>query len=233
MKIIGITGKSGTGKTTLSDCFGERPNVGVIHLDDVLNDIKETKYGNYIKERNKNNTPIILTNRLRFLIANNRLLFKISMFVKKIIIKKKVDEQIKEFKIKGKDAIVIDGTHLKYMTNYRMYDKVIYVRRPYEARERDLLERDGLSKIEMAERDLPYKKKFSTENWKNFDYIVDNIDGKEELRAISQSLYNEIVGIKTFDDKYSVTRDKLIPVGKNLSRGYRKAREKSKESRED
>lgn len=232
MKIIGVTGKSGAGKTTLTDFLGERSNVGVIHLDDIFTNIKETKFRNHIKGRNKNNSPKILSHRLRFAIANNRLLFKISMFSKRMLMKKKIEEQIKQFKSKGKDAVVIEGVHLKDMTNYRMYDKVIYIRRPYAAREKDLLERDGISKLEILERDLPYRRKFSTEDWKNFDYIVDNVEGTEELRAISQRMYNEIVGMKTFDDRYAVTIDRLMPMSKNLTRGFRKTRDVRERSRE-
>lgn len=83
MKIIGITGKSGAGKSTLSNFLGERVNIGVIHLDEIFNNIKESKFKNQIKGRNKNNSPKILSDRLRFTIANNRLLFKISMYLKK------------------------------------------------------------------------------------------------------------------------------------------------------
>lgn len=232
MKIIGVTGKSGVGKSTLSNFLGERANVGVIHLDDIFNNIKENKFKNQIKGRNKDNSPRILSDRLRISIANNILLFKISMFLKKILMKKKIEEQLKAFKTEGKDAVIIEGIHLKYMTDYRMFDRVIYVRRPYEAREKALLERDAIPKSEIIERDLPYRKKFSSEDWKNFDYIVDNIEGEEQLRAISQRIYNEVVGIRTFDDRYAVTIDRLMPMSRNLNRGFRKVPKVIERSRE-
>lgn len=77
------------------------------------------------------------------------------------------------------------------------------------------------------------EKNFSTEDWKNFDYIVDNVEGTEELRAVSQRIYNEIVGMKTFDDRYSVTIDKLMPMSKNLNKGFRKGRKVIEKSREE
>ena len=44
MIVIGVTGKSGAGKTTFADFLGERRNVGVIHLDDTINGVKEDKF---------------------------------------------------------------------------------------------------------------------------------------------------------------------------------------------
>ena len=40
MKLIGITGKAGAGKTTISNIMAQNYNVGVIHVDDVLKEVK-------------------------------------------------------------------------------------------------------------------------------------------------------------------------------------------------
>lgn len=43
MKLIGITGKAGAGKTTLSDMIAKHQNVGVIHVDELLKKVKKEK----------------------------------------------------------------------------------------------------------------------------------------------------------------------------------------------
>ena len=39
MKLIGVTGKAGSGKTTFSNMLAEKDNIGVIHVDDILKQI--------------------------------------------------------------------------------------------------------------------------------------------------------------------------------------------------
>ena len=38
MKIIGVMGNGGSGKTTFTTYFEQKTNVGVIHVDDILGD---------------------------------------------------------------------------------------------------------------------------------------------------------------------------------------------------
>ena len=72
MIVIGVTGKSGAGKTTFTDYLGERKNVGVIHLDDMVNRVKEDRFQKQIRKRNKNNDPVLLPSNLHAVINNNR-----------------------------------------------------------------------------------------------------------------------------------------------------------------
>ena len=54
MKLIGVTGKSGAGKTTFSDYLKENSkDIEVIHIDDLLRDIK-LKYFKFLMEKRKN-----------------------------------------------------------------------------------------------------------------------------------------------------------------------------------
>lgn len=230
MKIIGVTGKSGAGKSTFANFLGERKNVGVIHLDNVLNRIKEDKLKKQIKGRDKNNTPRVLTDKMRRFINSHKISFRLSMLIKKLLMKKRIDEQIRAFKIDGKDAVVIEGIHLAYMTDPKMYNSLIYVRRNFRKREKAITERDGISKAEIVERDIPFKRKFSSVKTSNFDYVIDNGFGKEELKAASQKIYDEVVGIKTFDERYVVKEQNLTPLrnivrvvgktGKNAKRSF-------------
>ena len=43
MKMIGITGQSGAGKTTLSNMIAEKSGAPIIHMDSLLDDIRNSK----------------------------------------------------------------------------------------------------------------------------------------------------------------------------------------------
>lgn len=215
MKIIGVTGKSGAGKTTFASFLGERKNVGVIHIDNIMNNIKEEKFKSQIKGRTKSNAPILLSSKVRMFLSSYKIPFKIYMAIKRKMMKSKIENQIKEFKREGKDAVIIEGVHLPYLVDSKLFSKTIYVRRSYIDRKRALRKRENLSKRDIIERDLPYKRKLSTTNEKDFDYVIENNLGKEELKAASNKIYDEIVGIKTFDERYRILSNPL-PYLKNI-----------------
>lgn len=57
MIYIGVTGKPGAGKTTFSNFWAEKSNVGVIHVDERVNEIK-LKYLGPFMTNDKNNEKI-------------------------------------------------------------------------------------------------------------------------------------------------------------------------------
>lgn len=220
MKIIGVTGKSGAGKTTFSSAFGERKNVGVIHLDNVMADIKEEKFQDKIRERNKNNHPVLLTNKIRTFLNSHRITFKIFMAIKRKLMEKNVKKAIADFKMDGKDAVIVDGIFLREMINPKLFDSMILVKRPYIRRLESLTARDDITKAEIVERDLPYRRHFAKHEDRLFDYIIDNRYGKDELKAAADKIYDEVVGIKTFDERYAVKGP--TPIFKNIVRTVEK-----------
>lgn len=222
MKIIGITGMSGAGKTSLADCFDERLNVGVVHLDDILNGIKEDKFKNNIKEKKSDNKPVLLSTNIRYFINNNKFLFRIFMSLKKAMLREPIKEEIKKFKAEGKDAVIIEGIHLTHMIDPKIFNSIVFVRRPYKKRKQALIDRDSISKKEFIGRDLPFRKRYTEYNLQNFDYVIDNEYGKEELKAASEKIYDEVVGVKTFDERYVVKN-----VGNNSFRNIVKAMKKT------
>ena len=98
MRIIGVTGMSGAGKTTFSNLLGERKNVGVIHLDELVDGIKDDKFKDNLYGRSKNDAPVLLPLKVHEVINNNKFLFRAFSFVKKQMIKDKLAEEIKRFK---------------------------------------------------------------------------------------------------------------------------------------
>ena len=51
MKLIGIMGKPGSGKTTFSDYLGRKDTVGVIHVDDLVADIKKKYFKFFLQPK--------------------------------------------------------------------------------------------------------------------------------------------------------------------------------------
>ena len=71
MRIIGVTGMSGAGKTTFSNLLGERKNVGVIHLDELVDGIKADKFKNNLHGRSKNNASINANSKIIYYTSYN------------------------------------------------------------------------------------------------------------------------------------------------------------------
>ena len=216
MIIIGVTGKSGAGKTTFSDFLGKRDNVGVIHLDKVVDDVKESKFKNQIRERNKNNGPVMFSNKVHIVINNNKFLFRAFCTIKKFLMKDKIKEEIARFKREGKDAVVIDSCYLTDLVDEKLFDKIICVKRPYKSRLDSIVKREKESeeKIDLVTRDMPYKRKISKARKLKYDYVILNTLGKDELERAGEKIYDEVVGIKTFDEWIKVPKkdDKLKAV---------------------
>ena len=51
MKLIGITGKPGAGKTTFSDIYASKDNVGVIHVDDLVAKVKKRYFSMFLQPK--------------------------------------------------------------------------------------------------------------------------------------------------------------------------------------
>ena len=55
MKLIGVTGRAGAGKSTFSEMLASHPDIGIIHIDDLVRDIKYKYFGLFLKRDNNNN----------------------------------------------------------------------------------------------------------------------------------------------------------------------------------
>ena len=228
MIVIGVTGKSGAGKTTFADFLGERRNVGVIHLDDTINGVKEEKFKNQIRKRTNNNGPVLLPSNLHSVINNNRLFFKVFTGIKRYFLKDRIEAEMKRFKAEGKDAVVIESCYLTDLVDRKLFNKIICVKRPFKKRVQAVMERDQepMDKIDMVTRDMPYRRKISNVKNSDFDYVVINTLGKDELRNAAEKVYDDVVGIKTFDEWIKVetkVRPRVKKIAKVIS--TRKLRE--------
>ena len=56
MKLIGVMGNSGSGKTTFTEYLETKQSVGVIHVDSITSDIKKRYFRIFLQGKDKNNT---------------------------------------------------------------------------------------------------------------------------------------------------------------------------------
>ena len=64
MKLIGVMGNSGSGKTTFTEYLETKPSVGVVHVDLITADIKKKYFKPFLQPREKNTTEsTIITSR--------------------------------------------------------------------------------------------------------------------------------------------------------------------------
>ena len=145
--------------------------------------------------------------------------------VKKHMLKDKIAEEIQRYKACGKDAVVIDSCFLTDLVDKKLFDSIVCLKRPYHMRLQAVMEREKDEKIDMVSRDMPYKKKIAKARRSDYDYIVINTLGIDELRGASERIYDEVVGIKTFDEQIRVEKplrgiqrkmSKVVSVSKRL-----------------
>ena len=62
MKLIGIMGNAGSGKTTFTEHLDKRKNVGVIHVDNLVGNIKRKYFKLFLQKKENNTTPTTKAN---------------------------------------------------------------------------------------------------------------------------------------------------------------------------
>lgn len=193
MKLIGITGKAGAGKTTLSDIIGRNQDVGVIHVDELFEKVKREKLSGMM-ECNSKGKPVAVKKNIRKVLYGNKYIFLIFIRTRAIILSGKINEKLKEFEKAGKNVAVIESTHLKYYPIFKKLDKKVLIRRPYIVRQKSVLLRDkekNMDKEIFALWDIPYKRSYYKENMDNYEYKIDN-ESIEKLEQVAEQIYKDV-----------------------------------------
>lgn len=213
MKLIGVMGNGGSGKTTFTEHLDKRENVGVIHVDDLVGEIKRKYFKLFLQPKENNTTENTKANpklksSSKKIFYQNKFAFKFLMKVRSKLIEKELNRKIEEFKGNGKGLIVIDdwalSTHKKLMPKF---NHIYTVERPYLSRRKGIQERDALTTKEAKVNDLPYALGFLKPAVGENTSIIKNDGTIKELQNKADSEY-ESLGELTFDEKYSV-RDRI------------------------
>lgn len=209
MKLIGIMGKPGSGKTTFSNYLGNKDNVGVIHVDSLVAEVKK-KYFKMILQPKENNTTENAKNNpklkveVKEMFYKNKILFKLWLKIRSMFVQKELENKINELKLDGKDLIVIDDLFLtSHKKLFEKCDRLYVLDRDYLERRNGLRQRDGLTRKELRVSDIPY----SVGNIKipSGDNVINifNNGTIEDLEKKAEEEYEKI-GEISFDERYKI-----------------------------
>lgn len=233
MKLIGVMGNSGSGKTTFTDYLASKKSVGVVHVDEIVGDIKR-KYFKLFLQPEKNNTtestkknPKLNTNIKEFF-YKNKYAFKFLMIVRSKLVEKELNSKIRDLKLEGKKVILIDDwalpTHKKLIPKL---NRVFFLRRGITTRRDSLRERDELTRHELRVYDIPYAiKRIEAPKNANVSVIYNN-GSFEELFQKAEDEY-ERIGELSFDERYSIKGKSNV---KLAAEKLRKAAELNRQNR--
>ena len=203
MKLIGVTGKSGAGKTTFSNMLSEKSNIGVIHIDEILTEIKLKYFKLFMKNNNKGEKTKV-NSKLKIFIYKNKAIFNIFMNIRAGLIKKSLNERIEKMQSEGKEYVLIDEIFIKHLDVYKDFSKIFIIERPYCARKEALKERDDLTKEEIVANDIAhYKGNYKEIALKDNIEKIYNNGTEQDLRIKANDIYTK--HFITFKDKYKQT----------------------------
>ena len=166
MKLIGVMGNSGTGKTTFTEYLSTKPTVGVIHVDKLTGEVKKKYFRMFLQGNDKNTTETTKTNPklipgAKAIFYRNKTMFNILMAIRNKLISKELNKQIDDFKKQGKSLVVIDDWAIT--TQKELMPKLshlYFMQRGFGERREALKARDNITTKEAKLYDIPYALKF-------------------------------------------------------------------------
>lgn len=244
MKIIGITGKAGTGKTTLSNILAENENIRVIHLDYLLDDIKNNKIlqnvttKNERKEGDKLHESKLLKEGISNYIYNHTIILKMYLNLKRRMKNKILKDKIKKYS--DTDILVIEGFDLLNFDICKKLDFLVLIEVPYIERINRLSKRNGsISKKRILEIDRNLHRNLIGKNKINPDYTIENNGDIENLKEQSKIVLKKLED-KTISSSEKFRKENRIlryrtetPRGIEKNNGGRKIKNNDKEIYED
>lgn len=202
MKLIGITGMAGSGKTTFSNMLAQNQEIGVIHVDDLLKKIK-LKYFSFIMKENAEGEKTKVDSNLKTLLYRNKILFNMFMKFRSKLIQKLISDEIHKEKILGKKVIIVDDAFIQHQKCYKDLSLIILMERPYIDRRYALMEREKLTKAEIVAYDIAhYTGNYKDTTFNRKTIKIKNNNTKEELSNLAEYLYQE--KFSDFKSKYTV-----------------------------
>lgn len=223
MKLIGVTGKPGSGKTTFSEHLEKRENVGVIHVDDILGNFKKKYFGAFLQSKEKNNTENTkhnpkLKSNFKELFFKNKFAFKLLMKLRSKLVEKELNSQIESFKRNGKKTVIIDDWNLmSHKSLNGKFNHMYIIDRNFVERRRGVQKRDNASLRELKIIDLPYA--LGIIKWPEGENVskIENNGSIADLQNTADLEYEKF-GELTFDERYSVKQNSINSLLHNMNK---------------
>lgn len=153
MKLIGVTGKSGAGKTTFSDYLTQKNiDIGIIHVDEINEELKEKYLKVFIKNNKTDRKKVSF--KLNSFLYKNKHFFNIAMRIRSMLVSPLLNKRIK--KMNNKKIVMIDDTFLIYDKVFKRLDKIYELKRAYQDRRAAIMERDDVTKEEAVAYDIAF-----------------------------------------------------------------------------
>ncbi len=190
MKLIGVTGKSGSGKTTFSDYLKENSeDIEVIHIDDLFKKVT-LKYFQPLMKENKNGEKIKVDSRLRKFLYKNKLIFLMFSKFRAKLVESLLNKRLEE--LQNKRIVIIDDVFIKTHKIYKELKQIYLLERNYIERKNALQKRDEITKEEIVAYDMAH----FTGNYKEIKddkrvTKIQNSGDKEKLRKKAREIYLE------------------------------------------
>lgn len=193
--IIGVTGQTGAGKTTISNEF-KKYGCAVIDADvvsrEVLSKNKEcinrlkNEFGSDISENGVINRRLLASRAF----SNEHNVLKLNEITHPYIVKE-ILSLINEFKTNGNDIIIIDAPLLFEAGLDKICNRVIAAVAPLEVRVERIRRRDNLTQQEAIARISAQKE--DDFYMSRADYIIDGQQNKECLKSKIKELISDLV----------------------------------------
>lgn len=224
MKLIGVMGNSGSGKTTFTEYLETKPSVGVVHVDLITADIKKKYFKPFLQPREKNTTESTIINPkvkpgVKAFFHKNKIAFNLLMAIRNKLIDSEIEKQIQDYKSAGKRVIVVEDWALT--THKKLFPKFSHIyalQRNFMGRRIGIKERDDVTTEEAKIYDLPYALRYIQIPKKGNVTVIDNNGSFEDLYRKAEEEYQNI-GELSFDERYSLRgkvnfKDVAIKLGK-------------------
>jgi len=191
MQLIGITGKSGSGKTTFSNILAEKEKIGVIHTDDILKEIKSRYFSMFMK-KDVDGKKTKVNSKLKTILYKNKLLFELFMRLRAGLLNNPILEEIERLQAEGKEIILIDDIFIKYQRIYNRLSMIFIINRPYTERKESIIKRDGMTLEEAVAVDVAhFKGNYKEISGRSNTIKVINNGTEEELREKVEEIYKQ------------------------------------------
>lgn len=145
MKVIGIIGHMGSGKTTTSELLFKDYKRQVMHLDGIFNTIKKKyfKKASINAEKTNGEKAIYLDSKSTLSkVLNLKTIKKVYKSLKGYYVYKKIIEKTKECKENNIDYLILEGIAIDMYDLYKLCNFIVYVETNENERYNRMIERD-------------------------------------------------------------------------------------------